>query len=300
MAPSDSAPLVKPAAPAKTAPAVRSIVETISIHDGARSPIFRGRGVYEAPNWSRDGKFLLLNHEGHLYRLDLAGGAPTPVDTGFATRCNNDHGISPDGREIVISHHDAASDGGSIIYLLPIEGGLPRRVTDHWPSYWHGWSPDGKTLAYVAGRKGEDYKIYTISVRGGPETQLTFGPGLDDGPDYSADGRHIYFNGFREGRMQIWRMNADGSEPTQMVRSPHSDWFPHPSPDGRYLVFLRYLEDQGQAHPFGRDVQLMLLELESGKLAPLTQVFWGGQGTLNVPSWAPDSRQLAFVSYEKL
>lgn len=291
---------VKTAVTEQVTPAVRSHVETIAIVDGKRTTVFSADGIYEAPNWSRDGQFLLVNHQGRLYRLDLADGALTPVDTDFATRCNNDHGLSPDGREIVISHHDSASDDGSVIYVLPISGGTPRRVTENWPSYWHGWSPDGKTLAYVAGRGGQDYKIYSIGVQGGVETQLTFGPGLDDGPDYSADGHHIYFNGFRHGRMQIWRMNADGSDPQQMVESVHSDWFPHPSPDGKKLVFLRYLEDQGQAHPFGRDVQLMLLDLESRHLAPLTGVFWGGQGSLNVPSWAPDSEHLAFVAYQQL
>lgn len=279
---------------------VRSNVEILEIETGLRTEIFSAEGIYKAPNWSRCGTFLILNHGGRLFRFGLPQGDLQPIDTGFANRCNNDHGISPDGSQIVISHHDDASEGGSIIYLLPIAGGTPRRVTPNWPSYWHGWSPDGKTLAYVAGRSGQDYKIYNISVDGGDETQLTFGPGLDDGPDYSADGRHIYFNGFRNGRMQIWRINADGSDPQQMVESAHSDWFPHPSPDGRHLVFLRYIEDQGQAHPFGRDVQLMLMDLQTRAVHPLTEVFWGGQGSLNVPSWAPDSRRFAFVSYTQI
>lgn len=275
----------------------RSTVEILDTASGSRTPVFAADGIFEAPNWSRDGTFLIVNHDGRLFRLDLATGELSGIDTGFATRCNNDHGISPDGSQIVISHHDEASDGGSIIYHLPINGGTPQRVTARWPSYWHGWSPDGSTLAYVAGRNDEDYKIYTIDVEGGEETQVTFGAGLDDGPDYSADGRHIYFNGFRNGRMQIWRINADGSDPQQLVKSAHSDWFPHPSSDGGKLVFLRYLEDQGQAHPFGRDVQLMLLDLHTGAVRSATDVFWGGQGSLNVPSWAPDSRRLAFVSY---
>ena len=279
---------------------VRSSVEILDIDSGTRTLVFSAPGIYEAPNWSRDGTFLIVNHDGRLFRIDLGSGELSAIDTGFATRCNNDHGISPDGSEIVISHHDADSDGGSVIYRLPISGGTPRRVTPNWPSYWHGWSPDGETLAYVAGRNDQDYKIYSISVDGGEETQLTFGPGLDDGPDYSVDGRHIYFNGFRNGRMQIWRINADGSEPQQVVVSNHSDWFPHPAPDDKHLVFLRYLEDQGQGHPFGREVQLMLLDLPSGAVRPLTDVFWGGQGSLNVPSWAPDSRRLAFVSYTQM
>lgn len=279
--------------------AVTSMVEILDVNSSQRRCIFSGKGIYEAPNWSRDGKFLVLNRNGRLYRLNASGGEPSEINTDFATRCNNDHGISPDGDEIVISHHDENSEGGSVIYVVPIDGGRPRRVTSNWPSYWHGWSPDGSTLAYVAGRRGEDFKIYSINVDGGEETQLTFGPGLDDGPDYSHDGRYIYYNSFASGRMQIWRMDADGSNPMQIVESPHSDWFPHPSPDGKLLVFLRYLQDQEQAHPFGRDVQLMLLDLDSHQLSAATQVFYGGQGTINVPSWSPDSRELAFVSYQQ-
>lgn len=280
-------------------PVITSMVEILEISSGQRRCVFEGEGIFEAPNWSHDNKFLLLNRDGLLYRLDLQDGQVHRVNTDFATHCNNDHGISPDGEEIVISHHDENSEGGSVIYILPITGGKPRRVTSKWPSYWHGWSPDGSNLAYVAGRKGQDLKIYSVSVDGGEETQLTFGPGLDDGPDYSADGRYIYYNSFASGRMQIWRMDADGSNPMQIIESPHSDWFPHPSPDGRNLVFLRYLQDQVQAHPFGRDVQLMLLDLHNHQLSAATQIFYGGQGTINVPSWSPNSRELAFVSYRK-
>lgn len=279
--------------------AITSVVEILDINSGQRRRIFEGKGTFEAPNWSRDGTFLVLNRAGYLYRLSTSGGEPMLIETDFANHCNNDHGISPEGDEIVISHHDENSEGGSVIYILPIGGGRPRRVTSRWPSYWHGWSPDGGTLAYVAGRNGQDFKIYTIDVDGGEETQLTFGPGLDDGPDYSHDGRFIYYNSFASGRMQIWRMEADGSNPVQLVESPHSDWFPHPSPDGKRLVFLRYLEDQVQAHPFGRDVQLMMIDLAGGNVSAATDVFYGGQGTINVPSWSPDGSELAFVSYRE-
>lgn len=277
-----------------------SMVEILDVSTGQRRCLFTGSGIYEAPNWSRDGNFLVLNHNGLLYRLNLAGGEPRVIETDFANRCNNDHGIAPGGDEIVISHEDENSEGSSVIYVVPIAGGRPRRVTTKWPSFWHGWSPDGSTLAYTAKRDGDsDYKIYSINVDGGEETQLTSGPGADDGPDYSHDGRFIYYNSFASGRMQIWRMDADGSNAMQIVESPHSDWFPHPSPDGKQLVFLRYLEDQQQAHPFGRDVQLMLLDLTNHQLSQATQVFFGGQGTINVPSWSPDSSELAFVSYRE-
>lgn len=278
---------------------VQSLLETIQIDTAERRVIYRSDGLFEAPNWSRCGRFFVINQNGRLYRVTLDGSVITHIDTGFATRCNNDHGISPDGNQLVVSHHDQSSCLESHIYCLPITGGTPHRVTEQAPSYWHGWSPDGAHLAYVAGRGG-DYKIYTIPVDGGPERQLTFGAGLDDGPDYSPDGQHIYYNSFRQGRMQIWRMNVDGSNQEQVIESENSDWFPHPSPNGRHLVFLRYLKDQGQSHPFGEDVQLMLLDLTSGHLRALTSVFFGGQGTINVPSWSPDGTQLAFVSYLRL
>lgn len=279
---------------------VTSFIEILDVASGQRKVIYQASGVYEAPNWSHDGEYLIINRDGLLYKLDVAGGEVKEINTEFANRCNNDHGISPDGKEIVISHHDnKSSQGESIIYILPIEGGTPRQVTAKWPSYWHGWSPDGQTLAYVAGRNNQDFKIYSINVQGGEETQLTTGAGLDDGPEYSHDGKTIYYNSFRNNKMQIWRMDKDGKNPEQIVNSVHSDWFPHPSPDGKKVVFLRFIEDQGQGHPFGRDVQLMMLDLRSDKIEAATTVFFGGQGTINVPSWSPDGKQLAFVSYQQ-
>ena len=191
-------------------PAVESMLETVEIATKKRRLIYQARAHFEAPNWSRDGKYFLFNRGGRIYRLPVAGGEPELVDTGFATRCNNDHGISPDGTQLVISDQ-SQENRRSLIYILPIAGGTPRRVTQLAPSYWHGWSPDGKTLAYCAERNGE-YDIYTIPVEGGDEKRLTTAAGLDDGPDYSHDGKYIYFNSERTGRMQIWRMKTDGSE----------------------------------------------------------------------------------------
>lgn len=280
---------------------VQSRLEIYNLAKRNRRLLFADNSHFEAPNWSRDGKFLIINRDGLLYEVPLQDPVPKLINTEFATRCNNDHGISPDGTEIVISHHDSRCDNGSVIYRLPISGGTPQRVTECWPSYWHGWSPDGHYLAYVAGRNSHsDLKIYRLDLRSGQEEQLTFGAGLDDGPDYSACGNYIYFNGFRNNKMQIWRMDADGKNPLQLIDSPHSDWFPHPSPDGKKLIFIRYLEDQGQSHPFGRDVQIMLFDLVNGETSALTEVFYGGQGSLNVPCWSPDSQEFAFVSYRKL
>ncbi len=277
-----------------------SFLEVINIATKARRVVFESDTLFEAPNWSRDGRFFVINSGGLLYKLDLEGGESQQIDTGFANRNNNDHGISPDGTQLVICHHSAENDGNAMIYTLPIEGGTPQLVTQNGPSYWHGWSPDGQRLCYVAGRENSaDFNIYSISVDGGEEQQLTSTPGLDDGPEYSPDGESIYYNSYQTGMMQIWRMNVDGSEQTQLVHSPCSDWFPHPSPDGKKLVFIRYLEDQKQDHPFGKDVKLVLLDLETGEESDLTDTFYGGQGSINVPSWSPDSSELAFVSYQK-
>lgn len=270
----------------------QSTLEVVDIASKDRRAIFHLPGHFEAPNWSRDGSYLLFNMGGRIYRLPARGGHPVMVDTDFANRCNNDHGISPDGTQLVIS--DQSQNGGSRIYILPITGGTPRLVTPLAPSYWHGWSPDGKRLSYCAERDGE-YDIYTISTEGGPESRLTSTPGLDDGAEYAADGRYIYFNSERSGAMQIWRMRPDGSNQEQVTNDQYNNWFPHPSPDGKWLVFLSYAPEI-KGHPENKDVQLRLMSLPGGDIQVLARLF-GGQGTINVPSWSPDSRQIAFVSY---
>ena len=280
---------------------VESVLETIDIHTGERTVVHRENVRFEAPNWTHDGEELIFNQEGLLYRIPVEGGEPEVIPTDFATSNNNDHGISPDGEKLAISHHvdDLPPGSNSIIYIVPIEGGTPRRVTEKGPSYWHGWSPDGKTLTYTALRDGQ-FDIYTIPVEGGEETQLTDTPGLDDGPDYSPDGRYIYFNSERTGSMEIWRMDADGANPVQITDDTYNNWFPHPSPDGRYLAFLTYIDpiDPG-SHPPDKNVMLRLMDIETGEITELAR-FTGGQGTINVPSWAPDSRRFAFVSYRLL
>jgi TolB protein len=277
---------------------LESRLEIYDLESGKRTVVHRHDGRFEAPNWTLDGKELIFNQDGLIYRIPVEGGEPVVIPTGFATSNNNDHGISPDGRLLAISHHvdDLPPGSNSIIYIVPIEGGTPRRVTEFGPSYWHGWSPDGSTLTYTARRNGQ-FDIYTIPVEGGEETQLTDTPGLDDGPDYSPDGKYIYFNSERSGSMEIWRMDADGANPVQLTDDTLNNWFPHPSPDGKYIVYLSYISpiDPG-AHPPDRDVMLRLMNIETGEITELAR-FTGGQGTINVPSWAPDSKRFAFVSY---
>ncbi len=279
---------------AKITPAtLYSVLETVPIDSGDRTAVYISAGRFEAPNWTRDGKAFLFNREGKILRLPVNGGTPETIDTGFANKCNNDHGISPDSTLLAISDQ-SQEEHKSIVYVLPIGGGTPRRITKNSPSYWHGWSPDGKTLAFVGQRNG-DFDIFTIPVAGGVETRLTTAPGLDDGPEYSPDGQYIYFNSERSGHMQIWRMKADGSEQTQVFSDDYNNWFPHISPDGKYMVFLSF-DKSVVGHPENKDVMLRLMSFSDNKMRVLAKLF-GGQGTNNVPSWSPDSQQIAFVSY---
>lgn len=276
-----------------------SFIMTLDVVSGTIDTVMIIDEHFEAPNWHPD-NFLILNSKGRLYTLNLATKQLAELYTGFATACNNDHGISPDLKWLAISHNDrndpSPKDYKSVIYVLPTTGGEPKRITSEVMSFWHGWSPDGKRLTYCGERNG-NYDIYTISVDGGEETRLTYSEGLDDGPEYSPDGTFIYFNSYKSGHMHIWRMRADGSQPEQLTFDSYSNWFPHPSPDNQWIVYLAYTTDEKQAHLFGKNVKLRLMDLQTRAIKDVTPVFYGGQGTINVPSWSADSRKIAFVSY---
>ncbi len=274
-------------------PVLYSTLEVVDVGSADRRVAYLAQGRFEAPNWTRDGSAFLFNRDGHIERLAVGGDAPVTIDTGFANRCNNDHGISPDATQLAISDN-SQGDKESRVYIVPIGGGAPRRITEKSPSYWHGWSPDGKTLAFV-GQRNEEFDIYAIPAAGGQETRLTTAKGLDDGPEYSPDGKYIYFNSERTGHMQIWRMQADGSEQEQVFSDDSNNWFPHISPDGKWMVFLTFGAEV-KGHPENKDVMLRLMSLADKKITVLAKLF-GGQGTINVPSWSPDSKELAFVSY---
>ena len=275
---------------------LHSTLETQNMASTDRRVVYTAPTHIEAPNWRTDGKTLIVNRGGRLLQIPVAGGELETIDTGFAVGCNNDHGVSPDGIQLVIS--DRTETGKSLIYTLPVGGGTPQKITETGPSYWHGWSPDGETHTFCGQRDGK-YGIFTIPADGtGAETRLTITDGLDDGPEYSHDGRYIYFNSDRTGQMQIWRINADGSDSTQITDDEYGNWFAHPSPDGRFLVILSY-EKEVAGHPADKDVTLRRMTLATGEISVLARLF-GGQGTINVPCWSPDSKQIAFVTYQRL
>ena len=273
-----------------------SILETVDVITGVRTVLKEFDYVIEAPNWTKDNNYLVYNSRGHMYAYELATGEISEINTGFAIDCNNDHVLSPDNTQLAVSHF-TNEDATSRIYTLPLEGGEPTLVTDKGPSYLHGWSPDGKRLAYCAERGGQ-YDIYTIAVEGGPEQQLTNEPGLDDGPEYSPDGRYIWFNSTRSGLMQVWRMEVDGSNPTHMVKEEKNCWFPHISPDGKWVVYIAYAQGDVEPgdHPANKNVELRQVPVEGGGSKTILKLF-GGQGSVNVNSWSPDNRTIAFVSY---
>jgi TolB protein len=272
-----------------------SRLEVLALESGHRRVIYSSDEIFEAPNWTRDGQALVYNRLGRLYRFDLATAAHTLIDTGSVLRNNNDHVLSFDGRQLAISSHEGP-DYASLVYTVPLAGGEPHMVTPTGPSYLHGWSPDGRFLVYTALRNG-DYDVYRIPAEGGEEEQLTTAPGLDDGPEYTPDGAYIYFNSVRSGSMQIWRMRPDGSQQEQLTDDACNNWFPHISPDGRRIVFLSYLpgEVQPSDHPAAKRVYLRQMPLDGGT-PKVVAYLYGGQGTMNVPSWSPDGKQIAFVS----
>jgi len=275
----------------------QSVLEIYDVVTNERVVVAEIDDCIEAPNWTPDGKALIYNSNGHMFRFDLATKEISEIDTGYADNCNNDHVLSSDGTQLAVSH-GAREDGKSRIYTLPVNGGVPRLITPLGPSYLHGWSPDGKTLCYCAERNGE-FDIYTIPAEGGVETRLTDTPGLNDGAEYDSQGEYIWFNSVRSGLMQAWRMKADGSEQTQMTFDENwNTWFPHISPNRKLVSMVCYKKGDVQPgeHVPHKFVELRLMNADGTNVRTLVRLF-GGQGTINVNSWSPDSQKFAFVSY---
>ena len=229
-----------------TQPALNSTLETITVASTDRRVTYTAPGRMEAPNWTPDGASLLFNRDGRILRVPATGGVPQAIDTEFATRCNNDHGISPDGKLLAISDQ-SAEPHQSIIYTVPIAGGTPRRITAHFPHTSTAGRRTGKTIAFCGRRDGK-FGIFTVPAAGGEETRLTAADGLDDGPEYSPDGQYIYFNSDRTDRMQISRMRPDGTNAGQVTSDEFNNWFPHLSPDGSWMEFITYDKDV-KGHP---------------------------------------------------
>ena len=274
-------------------------LEIMQVADGARKVIHESKGRFEAPNWMPDGKSLLFNENGSLYTISVEGGTPEKLNSGAIDNCNNDHGISFDGKLIAFSSHRAGlPGGGSSIYIMPIKGGEPKLIVDRTPSYWHGWSPTGKEIIFVAMRDSKVYNIYKVAAQGGPEIPLTNNmAGHVDGPEFAPDGKYIYYNANQTGTMQIWRMKPDGTEKEQLTFDEYHNWFPHISPDGKSMIFISFPPDiDPAAHPSYKRVMLRLMSLKGANSLKVIAYLFGGQGTINVPSWSPDSKYIAFVS----
>ena len=254
----------------------------------------------QAPNWTTDNRALLYNKDGGIYRYEFATGKPSLLATGDVTQNNNDHVISFDGKMLGLSSSSAGNNYGSRVYTVPIGGGTPKLITPTGPSYLHGWSPDGRWLTFT-GSRNDDYDIYKVPATGGPEIRLTDTKGLDDGSEYSPDGKYIYFNSTRSGTMQLWRMTPDGKNPEQLTDDEYNNWFPHISPDGKWIVFISYYtpDVKPDQHPFYKHVYLRMMPV-GGRKPKVIAYLYGGQGTINTPSWSPDSKRISFVSNTKM
>ncbi|MFI5731035.1 TolB family protein [Kribbella sp. NPDC051587] len=267
-------------------PGQRSELYVVDLRTGEHRLVFTSDEVlFEAPNWTPDGD-LIVNGNGKLFRVS---DGLIEIELGGVPDINNDHVVSPDGTTVYVS----ADDGH--LYAVPLAGGPGRRVTnDRGPGfhhYLHGVSPDGATLAYIGLEPGIT-NVWTIPVTGGTDVQITNDEHADDGSEYGPDGQWIYINSERAGHAQLFRIR-DG-EIEQLTDDERVNWFPHPAPDGSSIAYVSFPPGT-EGHPADiDDVRIRLLTDEG--IRDLTTLF-GGQGTMNVPSWSPDSTAFAYVAY---
>jgi TolB protein len=274
-----------------------SSIELLDMETQNSTIVYQSPRSLQAPNWMQDGKTLIYNSEGLLYKFNLKTSQPVVLNTGKVKGNNNDHVLSFDGKMLAISSGDI---GPSLGYTVPVTGGDAKQITKTGPSYMHGWSPDGKYIVFC-GQRGKEFDVYRIPANGGEEERLTTSAGLDDGPEYTPNGKYIYFNSVRSGLMQIWRMKADGSEQMQITNDDYNNWFPHVSPDGKWIVYITFLKNEVDPgdHPFYKHVFLRVMPVGGGP-SKVVAYLYGGQGTINTPSWSPDSRHIAFISNSNL
>ncbi|MEO5583450.1 MAG: DUF5050 domain-containing protein, partial [Saprospiraceae bacterium] len=285
------------------ADSIGSRLEILDVFTGNRKVIYESNQRFEAPNWMPDGKKLLFNSKGSIWTIPVKGGEmPTKLNTGFVDRNNNDHVISFDGKLLGISSsRQGMFGGGSTVYVLPLSGGTPKLITEKTPSYLHGWASNNKEVYYVGRRdtsRNSPYHVYKANIETGVETQLTnFKFGHVDGPEGSPDGQWVYYNGSQTGTMQLYRMKTDGSNVEQLTFDQYNNWFPHMSPDGKWIAYISFPDDiDPSMHPGNKTVSLKLMPINGGFPRTIAYLY-GGQGTINTPSWSPDSKQIGFVSY---
>ena len=273
-----------------------SRLEVLEVATGVREVLYTSPNSIQAPNYTIDGNGLIYNSKGLMYKYDIAQKKEEVINTGDIKNNNNDHVLSFDGKMLGLSS-GVQKLGGSIVYTVPVGGGTPKQITPKGPSYLHGWSPDGKTLLFT-GQRNNDFDIYSVPAAGGKEVRLTTAPGLDDGSEYSPDGKYIYFNSARSGEMRLYRMNADGSNQEAISDGEYHDWFPHVSPDGKWILFISFLKSEAKAddHPFYKHVYLRMMPVGDWKKVKVVAYLYGGQATINTPSWSPDSKKVAFIS----
>jgi len=293
--------IIKPAAPdfEPYRDYLGSNLEIMNVISGHRKLLFQSAHSLQAPNWVDNDKELVYNSNGFLYRYNFDNKSVAQINTGFANNNNNDHVFSFDEKILGISHHNSDDQNDSSIYIMEPKGdSLPRKITKDGigASYLHGISPDNKTLIYTANRNGK-YDLFSIDVDTREEIQLTDTKDLDDGSEYSPDGKYIYFNSNRTGNMQLWRMNSDGSNPEQLTfDTNYKDWFPHVSPDGKWIAFISFPPSINFGdHPFYKHCTLRLMPSNGGEPKIIAYIY-GGQGSINVPSWSKDSKHIAFVT----
>ena len=285
---------------------IGSVLEILDVTGDRLEKIYSAAQPFEAPNWTKDGSALIYNLSGRaegwgrLCRFDLATKTTSHLNTEPADKNNNDHALSFDGSTLGISDQSASHGGQSCIFTVPVGGGTPVQITSNTPSYLHGWSPDGKTLVFTGGRNNK-YDIYKIAADGsGPEIRLTDAAGLNDGPEFTPDGKYIYFNSSRSGKMQVWRMKPDGTDQEQVTNDEFNNWFPHISPDGKWMVMISFPGNVNPTdHPYYKQCYLRKLAMDGGTPKVIAYIY-GGQGTINVPSWSPDSRKIAFVTNTRM
>jgi TolB protein len=312
--------LIAPSLHAQTTPAragaaseehLRSRLFIYDMHDGSSKLVYTADTIWEAPNWSPDGNYLISNSAGGIYKFVLKqDGTAEPQQLAISAdyRCNNDKALSPDGKKLAFSASTASSKG-SQVFLADADGNNVKLMASAPPSYFHGWSPDNKILAFVAQRNGSgQYDIYGLPASGGTEKQLTSNIHQDDGPDYSPDGKWIYINSDRSGKEAVWRFPSDGAgrddkKAELVVNDDLEDWFPHISPDGKKMVYIGYPTGTPTHNPRNVHIAIKLVAIDHGKVDAAKKTLieaTGGQGSMNVNSWAPDSMRFAYVTYEAL